>query len=168
MWFSRGEAAEEVVREHEDVAAALAQRRQLDVDDVEAVVEVLAEAALLHLGGEVAVRRGDDAHVDRDGLVAADALERPLLEHAEELHLHGRRDLADLVEEERAAVGLLEAADAPLVRAGERALLVAEELALEERLGERRAVERDEGRLRARALLRGSRARAPCRCRSRR
>ena len=34
-----------------------------------------------------------------------------LLEHAQELHLRARRDLADLVEEERAAVGLLEAAD---------------------------------------------------------
>ena len=39
---------------------------------------------------------------------------------------------------------------APLVGPGEDALLVAEELALEERLGERRAVERDE-RLPARA-----------------
>ncbi len=63
------------------------------------------------------------------------------------------RDLADLVEEERAAVGLLEAADPALVGAGERALLVTEELALEERLGERGAVERDERLLRARPEL---------------
>jgi hypothetical protein len=46
--------------------------------------------------------------------------------------------LADLVEEERAAVGLLEAADAAAVGAGEGALLVAEELGLEERLRDRR------------------------------
>ena len=52
------------------------------------------------------------------------------------------RDLADLVEEERAAVGLLEAPLATRDRAGERAALVAEQLALEERLGERRAVQR--------------------------
>ena len=36
--------------------------------DVDAVEEVLAEAAGLHLGREVAVRRGDDAHVDLDVL----------------------------------------------------------------------------------------------------
>ena len=48
------------------------------------------------------------------------------------------RDLADLVEEERAAVGLLEAALAARDGAGERALLVAEELALEERLARAR------------------------------
>ena len=54
------------------------------------------------------------------------------------------RHVADLVEEERAAVRGLELADAPLVGAGERAALVAEELALEELVRDRRAVERDE------------------------
>ena len=63
------------------------------------------------------------------------------------------RDLANLVEEERPAVGLLEAALAPADRARERALLVAEELALEERLGERRAVELHEGRLSLRGAV---------------
>ena len=49
--------------------------------------------------------------------------------------------VADFVEEERAAVGLLEAADALLVGAGERPLLVAEQLRLEQVLLERRAVD---------------------------
>ena len=57
-----------------------------------------------------------------------------------------RRDVADLVEEQRAAVGELEAAAARgLDGAGERALLVAEELREEQRLDEGRAVDRDEG-----------------------
>ena len=55
-----------------------------------------------------------------------------------------QRDLADLVEEQRAAVGLLEAALAARDGAGERALLVPEQLALEQALGERRAVEAHE------------------------
>ena len=63
------------------------------------------------------------------------------------------RHVADLVEEEGAAVGLLEAAPvAPLVRAGEGALLVAEQLALEERLGQRGAVDRHEGAASRRGL----------------
>ena len=41
--------------------------------------------------------------------VPAHALELALLEHAQELHLHLGRHLADLVEEERAVVGELEA-----------------------------------------------------------
>ena len=42
-----------------------------------------------------------------------DALELALLQEAQQLDLDGRRDLADLVEEERPVVGLLEPAVAP-------------------------------------------------------
>ena len=45
------------------------------------------------------------------GRGAADARELALLEHAQELGLHRQRQLADLVEEQRAAVGGLEQAD---------------------------------------------------------
>ena len=108
-----GVAAEEEARERRDVLAPIAQRRDLDRDHVEAVEEVFAESPFGDARPQVAVGRGDDADVDLERLVAADALERPLLQEAKELHLRRRRDLADLVEEERAAVGLLEAALAP-------------------------------------------------------
>ena len=55
-----------------------------------------------------------------------------------------RLTLADLVEEDRAAVGQLEAPELAAVGAGERALLVAEQLRLRQRLRQRRAVELDE------------------------
>ena len=60
----------------------------------------------------------------------------------EHLGLRGRGEQADFVEEQRAAVGRLEQADAGALRVGERAALVAEQLGLGERLGQRRAVER--------------------------
>ena len=79
------------------------------------------------------------------------------------------RHVADLVEEERAAVRLLEAAAALRDRAGEGALLVAEQLALHELGGHRGAVHLHERLRRAAARGRGSRAPpAPCPCRSRR
>ena len=56
------------------------------------------------------MRGGDDPDVDRDLLGAADAEEAALLEHAQQVDLHLGRDVADLVEEERAAVGELELA----------------------------------------------------------
>ena len=124
--------------------SAIAQRREVDRHDVEPIEEILAEAPRLDLGLEIAVGRGDDAHVDAVRLHAADALELALLERAQELHLHLERDLADLVEEQRAAVGELEAAGAVADRAGERAALVAEQLALDEAFGDRRAVDLDE------------------------
>src|SRR5207247_2534496 len=86
----------------------------------------------------------DDARVDRVRLAAADAQDLALLQRAQELHLDVRRDLGDLVEEERAAVGALEAAGARRDGAREGALLVAEELALEDTLGEGLHVDGDE------------------------
>ena len=50
----------------------------------------------------------------RIGCVPPDALELALLQHPQQRDLRLRRQLADLVEEERAAVGQLEAAGAPL------------------------------------------------------
>ena len=150
------DATEEVVGDAREVADALAERRDLERDAAEAVVEVLAELAALDHRLQIAVRRADDPAVGADGGRAADALERALLEDAEERDLRARRDVADLVEEERAALGHLEAAAAARGGARERALLVAEELGEEERLDEGRAVDRDERRRWPRSLARWS------------
>ena len=53
----------------------VAQRRDRHVDDVEPVIEVLAEAAGGDLLGEAAVGGGDDADVDDLGDAAADPLD---------------------------------------------------------------------------------------------
>jgi hypothetical protein len=52
---------------------------------------------------------------------AADALERILLEHAQELGLQPRSDLADLVQQQRAAIGQLEPSATQAIGAGESA-----------------------------------------------
>src|SRR6185503_18389386 len=58
--------------------------------------------------------------------------------------LQRRRQLADLVEEQGAAVGLFEGSGVRAIGAGEGALLVAEQLAGHERRRERAAVDGDE------------------------
>ncbi len=88
--------------------------------------------------------RGDDPQIGAQGLASAHALERAVLQHAEQLRLHGRGELADLVQEQGAPVGGLDLADDAAIGAGERAALVAEQLALDERRGQRRAVHRDQ------------------------
>ena len=80
-------------------------------------------------------------------------LELALLQHPQELHLRAERNLADLVEEDGSPVGQLEAPLLAPDRAGERAALVAEQLALEQRLSEGRTVHPDEGFVAARRLL---------------
>ena len=86
------------------------------------------------------------------------------------LRLQLERQLANLVEEQRAAVGALERAAVLGVRAGEGAALVTEQLALDRGWrGTAPQSNTTNGPPRARAGARGSRARArPCRCRSRR
>jgi hypothetical protein len=69
----------------------------------------------------------------------------PFLQHPQELHLEGGRGLADLVQEQGAAVGLLEQADAVLEGAGEGAPLVAEQFRLQQVVRQGAAVLHHEG-----------------------
>ena len=98
------------------------------------------------------MRRGDDAHVDPEGLLPAHAADFALLERPQQLDLHRDRGVSDLVEEERPAVGPLEGALVLRGGSGEGALLVAEELRFEQRFREGAAVDRDERPRRAAAV----------------
>jgi hypothetical protein len=137
---------EGAVREPRDVrGAALAQRRELEREYGEPVVEVLAEAPGPDGGPQVDVGRGDDPDVDLELARAAEAAEAPRVQHGEQLGLHLGREVADLVEEERAAVGQLEQPALGLLGVGERAALVAEQLGAEEGGRQLGAVDGDEG-----------------------
>ena len=66
------------------------------------------EFPLAHLIGQAAVRGGQDAHIDLDGLVAAHAGHHVILQHAQQFYLKRSRHVAHLVQEYRPAVGALE------------------------------------------------------------
>jgi hypothetical protein len=123
-----------------------------DSDDIEgeAVEEVGAEPPRFREARQVEIGRRDHAHVDALLGIAADALEAAVFDDAQQLFLHGERGVGDLVEKERAAIGELEARQPPAQRPGEGARLVAEELAVEQPLGEGGAVQLDEGLVPAR------------------
>src|SRR4030095_7238363 len=86
----------------------------------------------------------DQADVHLEGVRSSDALELALLENAQEFRLKLLRKVADLVQEQRAAVCQLEAADPACERAREGAFLVPEQLALDHAARERGAVHLDE------------------------
>ena len=139
-----GGAGEKVRGEVADVFRPLAQRRHLDGNDFQPPVQVFAEGALAHPLRQIAVGGADHAQVELDRLLAADPLDLVLLERAQDLALQVHRQITDLVEEERPAVGQLELAQLLLVGAGERAALVAEQLALDQVGRNRRQVHRHE------------------------
>ena len=140
------------LHEQRNVFAALAQRRHDDVDDVEAVEQILAERALRDHVAQVAVRRGDHAHVDDPAAaVGADLLQLAGLEEPQQEALHAQRHLPDFVEEDGAHVRGFELARLVAIGAGEAALHVAEQLGLEQRFRQAGAVDRREDVVRPRA-----------------
>ena len=129
--------------ERANVLPALAQRRNVQVGDLDAIEQVLAELAAVDHSGEVAVGGRNDAHVHTGRRrIRAHGMHLAVLEEAKQHRLHAQRHLRDLVEEDGAAVGLLELADLVAIGAGEAAFHVPEELRFEERLGKAGAVER--------------------------
>src|SRR5262249_52204340 len=101
-------ALELVVEVGLDVLTALAEAGQAEGPQVDAGQQVLAEAAGLDVDAEVAVGAGDQLEVAADLAVAADREEHAVLDRTQEHGLLVEAELADLVEEEHAAVGELE------------------------------------------------------------
>ena len=147
-----GVTPRETLRQRFDVAGTLAKRRDPDREHVQPVVEIFAEAAGCDLLAEVAVGRGDDAHVHPQFGLGADRLHAPVLEHAKEARLQVGAHLADLVEQQRPAIRGLEMPLAVAQGAGEGAAAVSEQLRFEEVARQGRAVDRDERAGFARAL----------------
>src|SRR5262249_15132318 len=146
------EVLEEVLRQEEHVLTALPKRWERDRDHVQAIEEILAEPARLDLGAEIAVRRGHEPEIDAARHGVAHAPDLRILEHAQKLHLERGGHLAHFVEEERPAVRRFEEADPVFGRTGERALAIAEELALEKVLGNGSAIHGDEILLASRTI----------------
>ena len=97
--------------------------------------------AALHELDEILVGRRDESHVDPDRPLRANRIDLALLQRAQELHLQFERQLADLVEEQRAAVRLQELARVLFRGSGEGALLVAEEDRLDQIGWQRAAID---------------------------
>ena len=87
----------------------------------------------------------DEPKIDTKVLAAADPGEGFLLDDAQESGLDGGRDIADLIQEERAAVGALDVAGSCEECTGKGSLFMAEELGLQKWLGQCGAMQGDEG-----------------------
>src|SRR5262245_18657449 len=83
------------------VIASIAQRRYLDRNDVQAIVKVFSEAALLNHRFQIAISSGNHTHVDFDRTCAADSHYFLLLQRAKEFRLHADVEVTNLIEEQR-------------------------------------------------------------------
>ncbi len=96
---------------------------------------------------------GDDPDVGADRRAPADRGVLALLQDPQQARLRLQRHVADLVQEQRAALRLLEAAGGAHGGAGEGPLLVAEQLGLDQFARDRRHVDRDERSLAPLAVI---------------
>ena len=124
------EFAGEMIQQFRDVRRAFAQRRYSYAHDIQAEVQIFAKCTFAYGFPEVAVRRREQANVDRDFLIGTDRPHAPHFERPQQLSLHRLRHFGNFVEEQSSALGGDEQAFARLMRAGERALGVAKEFAL--------------------------------------
>ena len=110
---------------------------------VEPVGQVLPERAVGDGALEIAVGGGNHTHVDVNRTRAAQALDLPLLQHAQQLDLNVARQFADFVEKNGGVVGDFESTDLPGRGAGVGPLLPPEQLALDQSLRNGGAVHPD-------------------------
>ena len=120
------EPVQEKKREYRDVALPVTQRRKRERNAVEPEEEVLPEPLFSDGLFKVLVSGGYYPYVHLYRLVAAYAVELPLLNRSKEARLQVRAHVADLVQKERSAFGKLELALLALDRSGERAFLKSE------------------------------------------
>ena len=142
----RGQGAlERPFEQRRDVLHPFAQRRQAQAQHGQPIEQVGPEAAVLYARFQVAVGGADHAHIDRHGPRAAHAHHFAFFKDAQQSRLQAQGHLADLVEKQRAAIGRLEQARvATAARAGEGAVLVAEQFRFQQRLGNGPAIDGDE------------------------
>src|SRR6185295_15029274 len=116
-----------------------------DRNDVQPVEKILAKGSGGDGGRQVTIGCRYQTDVYGDGIVTSHPLEFALLQHPQQRDLRFHREFADFIQEERPAVSRFKPPHTPLQRAGEGSFLVPEKLRSNERLGNRRAVDTDEG-----------------------
>src|ERR1051325_4407470 len=94
---------DKVMRERDDVFRSFAQRRQFEMKTGQTIEKIGAKLFMLDLPAQVVIRGRDNAHVHALRQGAAERIDFTLFDQAQQLRLIGETQLADLVEEERAA-----------------------------------------------------------------
>ena len=147
----RHRLAPEDVREQWQVLESVAKGRQPNRTTASLKPQVVSKAARRHGLAQWQVGRRYHAYVNATRRVLADAANLMLLEHAQQLGLCARRELADLIEEQCAAGRFLEQSRARADGPGERAPRVTEQFRFHQLIGERRAVHRQKPPIASRA-----------------
>src|SRR5512147_737572 len=117
---------QKVLGQWNDVFFSFSQGRDVERDDLQSVVKILAKDVVLHVLFKVAIGRGQYPDIEFNRLRSADSFDFSVLQEAKQLNLEIGSELADLVEKERAGMGELELAALLGMGPGESSLFVPE------------------------------------------
>src|SRR5688572_30226359 len=122
----------EVLGQWQDVFTPIAQRRQLDRNNCQTVVEIFAKRTLFHRVLQFDVSRGHDSHIDSPRSCITEWCELSLLNNSQQPHLGLRRNVTNLIEENRTAVGNFKQTLFSRYGSGERAARMTEKFRLQQ------------------------------------
>src|SRR5205085_11969245 len=97
------------------------------------IIKSETETTSFALPFQIAIRSSNDASVKRNVFQTTDAAERAFFQHAQEFRLQAQLKLANLIQQQRAAFGLLEHSFLTRFRVSERAFFIAEQFAFNQR-----------------------------------
>ena len=86
-----------MLRKQRNVVAPLSKRREVHLNDVQTVIQVLTKLSLLHEFREVSIGRADHSNADVDRAIASQPLEAALLQNAQQLGLQAKTKVADFI-----------------------------------------------------------------------
>ena len=90
---------EKILRQGQHVARPLAQWRNVQGGNLEAVIKIFAETSCGNGILQIHVRCSHNANVNRNRTARTEPHDLTLLQDPEQLHLHGNRKVANFVEE---------------------------------------------------------------------
>jgi len=148
LWHRKAElpaqSLQAISYKQRDIGHTVSQRRQHQVKDVEAKVQVRPEPLFLDRAPQIAPRRRHHTGPHPKRLGTADPLELPVVQHSQELRLKARFQIANFIEEDGPLACEFEAADVPHCCIRERTSFVTEQLALDQCRREGGAIDMNE------------------------
>ena len=117
--------------QRENIFGAVAKRRQVESHHAEPVIQILAEPLVANRLGQVRIRGGNHADVNRNRLRSPHARNYFLFEHSQQLCLPAQAHIADFIQKQRAPFGQLKFPLPHVLSVGECSFFMAEQLAFQ-------------------------------------
>src|SRR4030042_2660012 len=114
-------------------------------NDIESVIKILPESALLHLFSQILIGRSNHPDIHLQGFLSAHPLKAVILQDPKQEDLGGRGNLTNLIEENRPSIGQFKPSDLSPDGPGESTFFMTEEFTLQKVLIIGRTIGDDKG-----------------------